>query len=395
MIYLKSSRICFEDEIKSGYLVIDGKKIVGYLDDNAKVDHYEDYHDLRIIPGICDTHNHGTYGYGLDSIYDSDKKIEDNIKGYLKALCFEGVTSCLPTVTDTIYYVAKVAKSDYDGARVLGIHSEGPYLNRVGENGRPEPHPDVDMNFVQKMWEDSDGLLKLVAMAPEIENADKARDYFLSKGVKIAFAHSDCKSKEAREAVDSGYSVATHTSNVMVGIHHRDIGGLGVMLDDDRVQCEIICDGLHNCLDWIKMMLKFKDHDKFMMISDSVSLAGLAPGRYDDGWVTPLNVTEEGFLKDDDGRLLGSSKSVLYGIGNLVEKLHMPILEVLKLSSLNACRFYGYGDTKGSNKIGKDADVVVISDDYKALVTYVEGKKVFDRSIEDAKFNPNPKFDLL
>ena len=395
MIYLKSSRICFEDEIKSGYLVIDGKKIVGYLDDNAKVDNYEDYHDHRIIPGICDTHNHGTYGYGLDSIYDSDKKIEDNIKGYLKALCFEGVTSCLPTVTDTIYYVAKVAKSDYDGARVLGIHSEGPYLNRVGENGRPEPHPDVDMNFVQKMWEDSDGLLKLVAMAPEIENADKARDYFLSKGVKIAFAHSDCKSKEAREAVDSGYSVATHTSNVMMGIHHRDIGGLGVMLDDDRVQCEIICDGLHNCLDWIKMMLKFKDHDKFMMISDSVSLAGLAPGRYDDGWVTPLNVTEEGFLKDDDGRLLGSSKSVLYGIGNLVEKLHMPILEVLKLSSLNACIFYGYGDTKGSIKIGKDADVVVISDDYKALVTYVEGKKVFDRSIEDAKFNPNPKFDLL
>ena len=395
MIYLKSSRICFEDEIKSGYLVIDGKKIVGYLDDNAKVDHYEDYHDLRIIPGICDTHNHGTYGYGLDSIYDSDKKIEDNIKGYLKALCFEGVTSCLPTVTDTIYYVAKVAKSDYDGARVLGIHSEGPYLNRVGENGRPEPHPDVDMNFVQKMWEDSDGLLKLVAMAPEIENADKARDYFLSKGVKIAFAHSDCKSKEAREAVDSGYSVATHTSNVMVGIHHRDIGGLGVMLDDDRVQCEIICDGLHNCLDWIKMMLKFKDHDKFMMISDSVSLAGLAPGRYDDGWVTPLNVTEEGFLKDDDGRLLGSSKSVLYGIGNLVEKLHMPILEVLKLSSLNSCKYYGYGDTKGSIKIGKDADVVVISDDYKALVTYVEGKKVFDRSIEDAKFNPDPKFDLL
>ena len=395
MIYLKSSRICFEDEIKSGYLVIEGKKIVGYLDDNAKVDNYEDYHDLRIIPGICDTHNHGTYGYGLDSIYDSDKKIEDNIKGYLKALCFEGVTSCLPTVTDTSYYVAKVAKSDYDGARVLGIHSEGPYLNRVGENGRPEPHPDVDMNFVQKMWEDSDGLLKLVAMAPEIENADKARDYFLSKGVKIAFAHSDCKSKEAREAVDSGYSVATHTSNVMVGIHHRDIGGLGVMLDDDRVQCEIICDGLHNCLDWIKMMLKFKDHDKFMMISDSVSLAGLAPGRYDDGWVTPLNVTEEGFLKDDDGRLLGSSKSVLYGIGNLVEKLHMPILEVLKLSSLNACKYYGYGDTTGSIKIGKDADVVVISDDYKALVTYVEGKKVFDRSIEDAKFNPNPKFDLL
>ena len=98
--------------------MIEGKKIVGYLDDNANVSEYEDYQDNRIIPCICDTHNY---------------------------LCFEGVTSCLPTVTDTIKYVAKVAKGSYKGARVLSIHSEDQYLNRVGENGRPEPHPDVGM----------------------------------------------------------------------------------------------------------------------------------------------------------------------------------------------------------------------------------------------------------
>ncbi len=394
MKYLKSSKIYFEDGVRSGYLVIDGKKIVGYLDDSAKVEDYEDYKDNRIIPGICDTHNHGTYGYSLDSTFDGDEeKIKENIRNYLHCLTYEGVTSGFPTVVDTIKQLAEVAKEgNYNGISVLGIHAEGPYLSRVGENGRPEPHPPVDMDFVKSMWEDSQGLLSLVAMAPEIEDSDKAAKYLLSKGVRLAFAHSDLKMAGARKAIDDGYSVATHTSNVMVGIHHRDIGGLGVMLDDDRVQCEIICDGLHNCLEWIKLMLKMKSHDKFMMISDSVSLAGQAVGRYDthEGGI-PLNITPEGFAKDDDGRLCGSTKSVLYGISNLVEKLHMPLEEVIKLSSLNACTFYGYGDTKGSIKIGKDADIVVISDDYKALATYVEGTKVFDRKTETPTYNPHPK----
>ena len=161
------------------------------------------------------------------------------------------------------------------------------------------------------------------------------------------------------------------------------------MLMDPRVQCEVICDGLHVCMDFIEMMFRIKDKSQFMMISDSVALAGIKPGRYEIGWVTPLNVSEEGFVRDDDGRLLGSSKSVLYGIGNLVEKLHMPLEEVIKLSSLNAARYYGFDDVTGSIKDGKYADVAVISDDYKAMATYVHGRKVFDRSTEEPEYKPN------
>ncbi|MEG0958296.1 MAG: amidohydrolase family protein [Erysipelotrichaceae bacterium] len=387
MQYIKSKRIYFEDGVKDGYLIIEGKKIVGFVNSEAVVDQYLDYGNNRIIPGIVDTHNHGTYGYELDKILETDELTKENIRNYMKALTYEGVTSGLPTVTDTMKCVGEVYKEGYVGARMLGVHSEGPYLNRVGENGRPNPHPDIDLAYVKQLYEDSQGLLKLMAMAPEIPGSDKAKDYLLSKGVKLAYAHSDLKSKGAREAIDSGYRVATHTSNVMTGIHHRDIGGLGVMLMDPRVQCEVICDGLHVNLDFIEMMFKIKDKSQFMMISDSVGLAGIAPGRYDTGWLTPLNVSEEGFLRDDDGRLLGSSKSVLYGVGNLVEKVHIPMEEVIKLCSLNAASYYGFGDVKGSIKIGKDADFVVISDDYKALSTFVEGDKVFDRSIQEPKFD--------
>lgn len=392
MKYIKSSRIYFAEGIKNGYLIIEDKKIVGFVNEDAQVGEYEDYGDMRIIPGIIDTHNHGTYGYGLDTKLETDELTRQNIRNYLHALTFEGVTSALPTVTDTIKFVAEVHKENYKGARILGIHSEGPYLSRVGENGRPEPFPPIDMNFVRHMYEDSDGLLKLVAMAPEIEGSKEVRDYFLSKGIKLAYAHSDLLSEGARAAVDRGYRVATHTSNVMVGLHHRNIGGLGVMLMDPRVECEVICDGLHVCLDFIEVMFKIKDKSRFMMISDSATLAGIGPGRYEVGWVTPLNVTPEGFLKDDDGRLLGSSKSVLYGIGNLVEKLHLPLEEVIKLSSLNAANYYGFGESKGSIEVGKDADFVVISDKYKAQATYVEGKKVFDLKTETPTFNPSLKF---
>lgn len=392
MKYIKSSRIYFEDGMKDGYLVIEGNKVCGFVDKTANVEDYEDYKDFRIIPGIIDTHNHGTYGYDLDAVFETEEKTVNNLKSYLKALTFEGVTAAFPTTSINIKRLAEIAQGPYDGARIIGIHSEGPYLSRVGEKGRPEPHPDVDLAVVKAMCDDSQGLLRLVAMAPEIKDADKAGEYFLSKGVKLAYAHSDLKYKKAKEAIDFGYSVSTHTANVMEGIHHRDIGGLGVMLMDDRVQCEIICDGLHVCMEFVEMMFRIKDKSKFMMISDSVELAGIAPGRYERGWFTPINVTNEGFVKDDDGRLLGSSKSVLYGIGNLCEKLHLPLEEVIRLSSLNPATYYGFGDKKGSISIGKDADFVVITDDYKAIATYVEGQKMFDRNIEPPKYNPDKLF---
>ena len=127
MKYLKSSRIYFEDGPKDGILVVHGKKIVGFLSNDAEVEGVVDYGNQRIIPGICDTHNHGTYGYDADDRFGGDEeKIKENLRHYLKALTYEGVTSGLPTVTNVIKELAEVKEEGYVGAAVLGIHSEGP-----------------------------------------------------------------------------------------------------------------------------------------------------------------------------------------------------------------------------------------------------------------------------
>ncbi len=363
-----------EDGVKDGFLFIENGKIRGYssqIDDATVID----YGDLRIIPGIFDTHNHGTCGYGL-----LDNGTKEDVKGYLKGCASQGITGVFPTAgVSMISTVAQAAAEETCGAQILGIHSEGPWLNRTGEKGIRSGWPVVSLDTARQMVSDGKGLLKLVAMAPEIPGIDPLAEYFLSEGITLALAHSDCNYSEASKAYKRGFSVSTHTGNVMAGMHHRDVGGLGAALLNDQVTCEVICDGMHICLEMLQIYFRLKSSEHFMMISDCTPFSGAPEGKYkgfEPGMT--IQVTKDGFVLTETGRLMGSSQPVLYGIGNLVENLEMPMETVLPMFSLNPSRKYGFVETKGSIKAGKDADFVVISDDYQAVATYVMGRKVYD-----------------
>jgi len=164
--------------------------------------------------------------------------------------------------------------------------------------------------------------------------------------------------------------------------------GLGAALTNENVTCEVICDGLHICDEMLGIYFKVKSTDKFMMVSDCTALSGAPVGKYEgifEGMA--LNVTPEGFVLTDTGRLCGSSQPVLFDIGNLVNNVGIPLETCLKMACLNPCIKYGFADRKGTIEVGKDADLVVISDDYQAQVTYAEGRKVYDRSTEGKIFN--------
>lgn len=381
---IHSKRIVTEMGIQSGYLVVENGIIQDILDESADVKADLDVQNNRIIPGIFDTHNHGTMGYGLWGCAQP----EQEVRGYLKGLASQGVTLILPTADISMFKaIAKVAKEEGIGAKVAGIHSEGPYLNRVGEKGIDNGHPDIDLNYLSKMIEEAEGLLKLVAIAPELPVSQKAVDYLVSNGIKVAYAHSNCNYEEAMEAFNHGISVSTHTANVMSGIHHRNMGGLGACLLNKEVDCEVICDGLHVGLPMLEIMFAVKDLNKFMMVSDCTPMSGAPTGRYKMSLVGEVNITEEGFCLSDTGRLCGSTKPVLYGIKTLVEKLQMPLETVSQMASLNPCKVYGWADRKGSIAKGKDADFVIISDNYQAIATYSEGKEVYNQKEGDV-FNP-------
>lgn len=384
---IHSTRIYMADGCKSGTLTIEGKKIVAFTPgcDPEAVD----YGDLRIIPGPFDTHNHGTCGYDPGDAQGTTEERKARVKGYLKALASQGTVNIFPTVMDpnAISTVAEVKEEGYqDGATILGIHSEGPWLNRTGEKGIRTGWPEVSMETARAMVEAGHGLLRLVALAPEIPGIEPVMEYFLSQGVTLAYAHSDDNYAEANEAFGRGISVATHTGNVMSGLHHRNMGGLGACLLNENVECEVICDGLHIGLEMLRIFFRVKSPDRFMMISDCAHLSGAPVGKYS-AYGTELNVTPEGFVLSDTGRLMGSSQPVLFGIGNLVEKLGMPMETVLKMACLNPAKKYGFVHDKGCLALGKDADLVVITDDYKAQATYAEGRLVYDRAKEGTIFN--------
>ncbi|MDO4198310.1 MAG: amidohydrolase family protein [Erysipelotrichaceae bacterium] len=384
---IHSKRIYTADGLKEGVLEISDGKFVSFKENETDCD--VDYGNNRIIPGIFDTHNHGTCGYNpCGSEGMSSEDIKKDIRGYLKGLASQGTVNIFPTVMGVqgCKEIYEVSKEVNDGAKILGIHSEGPWLNRVGEKGIKTGWPEVDPEVAKKMYEESNGLLRLVAIACEIPGTEEVIKYFLSKGVTMAAAHSDNNYEESCRGYDMGLSVSTHTGNVMTGLHHRDIGGLGAALTREDVTCEVICDGKHICNDMLKIYFKVKSLDKFMMVSDCTPLSGAQAGKYT-AYGMEVNVTEDGFCLTDTGRLMGSTQPVLYDIYNLVENVGMDMETVVKMACLNPCIKYGFDSYKGSIEVGKDADFCVISDDYKALYTYSEGRCVYDREKEGVVFN--------
>lgn len=384
--------IYMEDGLKDGYLTIEDGKITAFHPVSDQLSADKDCTGLFIIPGIIDTHNHGCFGFDL---MKSPIPRED-IEGYLYGLATQGVTAAFPTVSGSAIGIRSLAEYEeypLKGARIMGIHSEGPWGSRVGEKGVNTGYPEIDLNYAKEMVEAGQGKLKLVDVAPEVPNALEAIRYFRENNVNVGAYHTNANFEEANKGIDAGVNVATHLGNVMTGLHHRDIGTLGACLLRPEVDCEIICDDMHVSLQMIRLYFMMKDQSRFMMISDNVKYAGLPTGHYN-GMAKDtrsdrktIYITEDGFVLSETGRLSGSSKPVIYGIKNLVTKLNIPLEDVVKMSSLNPAKKYGFDDRKGSLRIGKDADFVIINDAFEVKETWIEGLKLYDAQTDKLHYN--------
>lgn len=394
----KSKKICTPNKIVDGYLIIDNGKFFDIVFDYDG--EYVDVEDKMIIPGIFDTHNHASGGYSVynDSEeetlnYLKNNDLKTNTACYLKTLASLGVTSVFPTLfatkvnseeKDVIKSLRHYIGRNLDGAKALGINFEGPFLNRTGEGSeRYIPDP-ININDIEELIDLANGTLSVMSLAPELDNSKDAIKLLLDRNVTPALAHTDSKSKEARQAFENGISVATHTCNVMTGIHHRDVGALGASLMDDRVYCELICDGLHVCNDMLKLVLKLKDHNKVMIVSDSSRFVGLPSGYYDFD-TYKIHLDEQGRVLEGTA-LSGSSKGVILGLKNLVNNCGIDLLDALDM----ACRIPSikYGYNKGCIEKNYDADFVIIDSEFKVYETYVEGNKVYDLNIDSLIINP-------
>lgn len=331
-----------------------------------------------VIPGLIDIHIHGSGGWAAGA---GD---EENIKGLCKYLPSVGVTSFQPTlggenlntINESLKSIAQVKENGYDGAKILGIHMEGPFLNPE-KNGAfvVENLLKPSMNLMKTFIENSNKSIIHVTVAPEIDGAKNLIEFLVQNKILVAGGHTNATSEETKKGIEWGISLSTHTCNAQRSIHHREPGALGAYLLADNVYCELICDFFHVHPDMIKLISKIKSIDKICMISDSIIGAGLRPGKYNFSDKI-INIDSNGWSKLPDGTISGSTKSLLFGFKNMIN-LGYSIEDVIKMSSYIPARLSKIDNKKGSIEEGKDADLTILNSEYSVVKTYIEGKLVF------------------
>ena len=229
---IQSKRVWIADQFIPAQIEIDDNKIVNIYAYNEKEDAY-DYGSKRIVPGFIDIHCHGAYGF------DTNDANEQGLRNWTKKIVSEGVTSILPTtITQSkqvlfkaLNNVAKVVEDGYDGAEILGIHFEGPYLDMEYKGAQPREYivkPTIkEFKSYQKA---AKGLIKYVTLATETDDDYSLTDYLFNNDIVVSIGHSASTYEDAIFAFAHGARSQTHVYNGMTPFNHRKNGLVGVAL---------------------------------------------------------------------------------------------------------------------------------------------------------------------
>ena len=378
---IKATKIFTETSIEhEKYLLIENDKFAGFI---AKNDISSDiiikeFPDFYILPGLIDTHIHGSVGYDtMDNTIEAIK----NISNYLLS---QGTTAWMPTTVtapleDIYNSIANIrsCQEKLNNTRVLGMFIEGPYITSQHRGAHPEKYiRPLNKNEIIRMQ--TTGPVKSIIIAPEKENAVEFTDWITNKlNIKVSLGHSSANYENACACFDAGADASVHTYCAMEQMHHRNPNLLGAILTRNDIYAELIADGIHVSLPAIKILLNCKPKDKILLVSDAIRGSGLKDGRYMLGTL-PFNV-KNGIARLDNGNLAGSTTTLLKEIQLLIELVGEEPITAINMASLNPAKRFNLDKYIGSIKKGKYADFIIVNKKYEVEQTWLNGKCVFSR----------------
>lgn len=337
----------------------------------------KDYGNLRILPGFIDIHCHGAYGF------DTNDANPEGLRKWTKGIVDEGVTSFLATtltqseevLTNAVSNVAKVVEEGYEGAEILGIHFEGPYLNKAHKGAQPEEYcvkPDVEQ--FKRYQKAAHGLIKYITMAVENDEDYALTKYCSQNNVVVSIGHSNATYEQAVQAYAHGARSMTHVYNAMTPFTHRANGLVGGALRIRNMYGEIICDGNHSTLAALNNFFTSKGPDYSIMITDSLMCKGFPVGtKFDFGGQEVVIYPDGSAHLVEAGNLAGSTLNVNKGLKILIEDALVPVNYAINACTSNPARCLHVDDRKGTIGVGYDADLVVLDRDYEVVQTYCKG----------------------
>lgn len=374
--------ISAEETIEPGWLLINSGKISAlghrqapHIDGAVQID--AGGHTL--LPGFIDLHVHG--GAGGDTM---DARLE-SLQAMARFYAEHGCTGFLATtwsaphgqILAALETIKMAMDGPTEGAVLLGAHVEGPYLNPSYRGAqKPDVIRPINREEVQALL--ATDVVRLLAFAPELDDAEWLIQTCRERGIRISAAHTGATYEQMRRAVELGIQQMTHTFNGMTGLHHRAPGAAGAALTLDALTCELIADNQHVHPAMIDLVFRAKGADRVILITDAVAAAGMPPGEYplDERVVT---------VRDDrvllpDGTLAGSVLTMERALANAAAATGLPIDALWRSASLNAARALHLEQRKGSISVGKDADLVLIDEAFVVQLTFAAGHLVYQNS---------------
>ena len=342
---------------------------------------FETNENQIVLPGFIDEHIHGAGGAdAMDGNYSALSTIANSIAS-------EGTTCFLATtMTQSPENISKamlavkeyMAKSTTTGAKLLGIHLEGPFISPKHVGAQPPQYVATpNCKVFDDYYEQSGNAIKIVSLAPEVDGSLALISHISGLGVVASAGHTDSGYADIEKAMQFGLSNITHTFNAQKPLHHREIGTVGSALLLDNLSTEAICDTIHLSIPAIKLLIKNKPHDKFILITDSMRAKNLGEGESELGGQKVF--VKDGQARLQDGTLAGSILRMNDAIKNLVTKCDIPLEQAVDFATINPAKNLGIDTQKGSIKLGKDADFAVIDQDFEVQLTIREGNIIFSK----------------
>jgi len=374
-------------EIRDGVVIVCDNKIIvvgkrGEVEEplNAEI---IDANKGYISPGLIDIHVNGAMGADVTKVEEDTFSTMGNffVKNGTTSYLGTAITSADHDFIKVLEHARNYMKKDAgNGAELLGIHMEGPYLSHGQSGAHPKrflslPKPDHYMQFLEY-----NDVLKKMTLAPELEGATQLVKDLKNKGVIAAAGHTDGIYKEMISAIDEGVNHATHFFCNMSHFRRdglkRVAGAVESLLYDDRITGELIADGWHVGPMLMNLLVKVKGIDRVCFVTDAMPAVGLPPGKHKIGDVEAI--VENGIARlPNNSAYAGSVTTMDVCVRNGISEMGLSITDSIRMSALTPAEIIGIGDRKGSLEKGKDADIVIFDKDINVRKTIALGKLLF------------------
>jgi N-acetylglucosamine-6-phosphate deacetylase len=328
-----------------------------------------------VVPGFIDVHIQGAGG---SDILDGEEEALYNIS---KCLAKLGTTAFLATTVIKpdgnnrhLEVTNKLINKNLYGASILGFHLEGPFINPIRKGGIDArciyPYTKEEMN---KIFQFTDKNLRMMTIAPELNGNLNLINSLVSNDIIASFGHSDADYDQTRKGISAGINHVTHIFNAMRSIHHRNPGPIPAIFEDNNVSVQIISDGYHVHPSIIKMIYKIIGSQRCICITDGVQAMGLPEGNY--VYNGKDYISKGGAAKYFDGTLIGSTLPLGKIAKRFMDFSNCTLKEAVDTITINPARLLKVDNRKGSIEIGKDADIVIMDNDFNIKRTIIMGKE--------------------